>query len=97
MLQMTTMFLMDWKMWMWKKFKLVYRKPLLKPKSLLKHGKNGGVLNLKMECGIESLNFFLKTRFVSKVIMFDKTLEFKNSIILLLWQASICGFTTKST
>jgi hypothetical protein len=88
---------MDSKMWMWKKFKLVYRKPLLKPKSLLKEGKNGGVLNLKMECGIEIFFLILKNRFVSKVITFDKTLEFKNSIILLLWQASICGFTTKST
>jgi hypothetical protein len=47
-----------------------------------------------MECGIEK--YFSKTRFVNKVIMFDKTLEFKNAMILLLWQASIYGFTTKS-
>jgi hypothetical protein len=39
MLQMMTIFLLGWKMW--KKFKLVHKKPLHEPKIPRKGGKNG--------------------------------------------------------
>ncbi len=45
--------LLHWKMWMWRKFKLVYKKPLSKPKSLKMGSKNESILVLKMGCNIE--------------------------------------------
>jgi hypothetical protein len=40
------------------------------------------MLVLKVDCGIGNNFFLVKTRFVSKVIMFKKTLEFKKTIVL---------------
>jgi len=54
MLQMMTKYLLGWEMWMWKKFKLVYKKPLPKPKSLGKGGKNVSGLVLKAGCDIKN-------------------------------------------
>ncbi len=41
-------------MWMWKKFRLVYRKPLFGTKILGKGGKDGNGLALKVGCDIEN-------------------------------------------
>lgn len=57
MLQMMTKYLFGWEMWVWKKFKLVYKKPLPKPKSLGKGGKNVSGLVLKAGCDIKNNNF----------------------------------------
>jgi len=47
MLQMMTIFLLGWEMWMWKKFKLVHKKPLHGLKSPRKGGKSGKKFNCK--------------------------------------------------
>jgi len=46
--------LVGWEMWMWKKLKLVYKNPLLRPKSPRKGGKSGNVLILKVGCDVEN-------------------------------------------
>lgn len=63
-----------------KKFRLVYRKPLPKPKSLEKGRENGNRLVFERKMWHQKLKTFIKTIFTSKVIMFEKTFEFKNAI-----------------
>jgi hypothetical protein len=63
-----------------KKFRLFYIKPLPRPKNLRKGKKSASILNLKVGCGIKKNLNHVKTKFNNKVIMFEKTLEFKNGI-----------------
>jgi hypothetical protein len=75
---------------------LVYKKPLPIPKSPGKGGKNGSRLVFKSEMWHQKILTLMKTIFTNKVIMFEKTFEFKNAIIFLLWQVKICHFTKKN-
>jgi hypothetical protein len=43
------------------------------------------------------LHIFVKTTFINKVNMFEKTLKFKNIIIIYYGRHKIYGFTTNST
>ncbi len=42
--------------------------------------KSASILNLKVGCSIKFFLNHVKTKFNNKVIMFEKTLEFKNCI-----------------
>lgn len=64
-----------------KVFRLFYKKPSLRPKNIGKGRKRASILNLKVGCGIKNKNSCEK-KFNNKVIMFEKTLEFKNGIII---------------
>jgi hypothetical protein len=61
--------------------KLIYRKPLLGPKSQGKGGRNGNKFVLKVGCDTK-INFFVKTRFISKV-MFEHSSDIRNTSIFL--------------
>jgi hypothetical protein len=63
-------------MWMWKKFRLAYRKPLLGTKSPGKGGKDGNGLVFESAMWHWKLNFLLNITFANKIIMFEKILEF---------------------
>jgi hypothetical protein len=65
-----------------KLFRLFYKKPSLGPKNIGKGKKRVSILNLKVGCGIKNKKTHVKTKFNNKVIMFEKTLEFKNGIII---------------
>jgi hypothetical protein len=54
MVQMMIKFLLAWKMWMSKEFKLVYIQPLCGQKSLGKRGRSGNMLVLEVKWDIEN-------------------------------------------
>lgn len=51
-------------------------------KNLWKERKNGRKLTFKMGCNFENFKIFVKTKFASKVSMFEKTLGFNQAIII---------------
>jgi hypothetical protein len=53
---------------------LVYKKQLFRPKTLEKGSRSGSGLVVIMGCGIKSKKTLVKTRFISKVIMFEECL-----------------------
>jgi hypothetical protein len=60
--------------------KLLYKKLLHGLKNLVEVGKNGRRLVLNVGCRFK-IKTLIKTRFASNIIMFEKTLEFKQVII----------------
>jgi hypothetical protein len=64
--------------------KLLYKKLLHGPRNLVKVGKNGRRLVLNVVCRFEKIKTFIKTRFASKIIMLEKTMEFKQTLSLVM-------------
>jgi hypothetical protein len=76
---------------------LVYKRQLLRPKTLEKGSKSGSGSGLVviMGCVIRSKKTLMKTRFISKVIMFEECLYFKYAIILCYGKQKVVALQQK--
>jgi len=74
----------NWKTWVWRKFKLVYRKPLFKLKNFENEKQEWKYSCLKNGMQHWKLKIHVKIRFANKVIMFEWTFQFKECHNFLL-------------
>jgi len=81
MLWMMTKILWAWGNWVWKMPKQVYKKNYLDKKNPWKGGRIGENI-YRTGLFAKKLKTFVKTRFTSKIIMFEKCFEFKKIILI---------------
>lgn len=75
MLQMKMKYLLVWRMWIGKKLRLVYRRPLFKPKNMGKGGKNGNGFVLKENVTLK-INFMWIPNLSARTLRLKKLLNF---------------------
>ncbi len=95
MQQMMKKFVLGWEMLMWKKFKVVYKKPLHGQKSLGNEGKNGSRLVLKMAWDIENWRPVWKPNSLARSSRFKKPLSLRMPYFFVIASKSLLLYNKK--